>query len=37
MIETNLKFQGGDKLNLSRKEIDMFQAIDNTNQAKAKD
>ena len=37
MIETYLKFQGGDELNLSRKEIDMFQAIDNTNQAKAKD
>ena len=37
MIETYLKFQGGDELNLSRKEINMFQAIDNTNQAKAKD
>jgi hypothetical protein len=37
MIETYLKFQGGDELNLSQKEIDMFQAIDNTNQAKAKE
>ena len=36
MNETYLKFQGGDGLNLTRKEIDMFQAIDNTNQAKAK-
>jgi hypothetical protein len=37
MIQTYLKFQGGDELNLSQKEIDMFQAIDNKNQAKAKE
>ena len=30
MIKLYLKFQGGSELNLSQKEIDMFQAIDNT-------
>ena len=30
MVKSYMKFQGGSELNLSQKEIDMFQAIDNT-------
>ena len=29
MVKSYMKFQGGSELNLSQKEIDMFQAIDN--------